>query len=59
MVGLLPGLLGLSMIVDRLRALFRDPSPTNVVLAGVVLLLVLGLAVLAKRRFSPEPERNP
>jgi uncharacterized membrane protein YdjX (TVP38/TMEM64 family) len=59
MVGLLPGLLGLGMIVDRLRALLRDPNPINVVLAGVVLLAVLGLAVLVKRRFRPAPERNP
>jgi uncharacterized membrane protein YdjX (TVP38/TMEM64 family) len=59
MVGLLPGLLGLGMIVDRLRALLRDPSPTNVALAGVVLVVGGGLAVVAKRRFHPEPERNP
>ncbi|HEX7597015.1 MAG TPA: VTT domain-containing protein, partial [Polyangia bacterium] len=59
MVGLLPGLLGLGMIVDRLRALLHDPSPTNVVLAGVVLLVVAGLVVLAKRRFRPEPESHP
>ena len=59
MVGLLPGLLGLGMIVDRLRALLRNPSPINVALAGAVLLVVLGLAMLAKRRFRPEPERTP
>lgn len=59
MVGLLPGLLGLGMIVGRLRSMFRDPNPTNVVLAGVVLLVVLGLAVLAKRRFRPRPEHSP
>ena len=59
MAGLLPGLLGLGMIIDRLRALLRDPSPTNVAVAGVVLVMVGGLAVLAKRRFRPEPERNP
>jgi uncharacterized membrane protein YdjX (TVP38/TMEM64 family) len=59
MAGLLPGLLGLGMIIDRLRALLRDPSPTNVAVAGVVLVMVGGLAVLAQRRFRPEPERNP
>jgi phosphatidylserine/phosphatidylglycerophosphate/cardiolipin synthase-like enzyme/uncharacterized membrane protein YdjX (TVP38/TMEM64 family) len=59
MVGLFPGLLGLGIIFDRLRVLLRDPSPTNVALAGAVLLVVAGVAVLAKRRFRPEPERSP
>jgi phospholipase D1/2 len=58
MVGLLPGLLGLGFVIDRLGALLREPSPTNVILALAALAAVAGLAVLAKRRFRPEREHD-
>jgi phospholipase D1/2 len=56
MVGLLPGLLGLGLIVDRLRALVREPSLVNVSVAVLALVGVVVLAVMAKRRFRPERE---
>ncbi len=56
MVGLLPGLLGLGMIVARLRALLSQPSPANAILAIIVVTAVVVLAVLAKRHFRPETE---
>ena len=52
-VGLLPGLLGLGVIVDSMRALLRHPSPVNITVALLVLTAVLGLSILAKRHFRP------
>ena len=52
LVGLLPGLLGLGVLVDRARAAIRDPSLLNVVIAVVVLLLGVGVGVLLKHRLG-------
>ncbi len=56
LVGLLPGLLGLGVVVDRLRALVREPSPLNIAVALLALAVLVGAGVLAKRRFRPRQE---
>lgn len=53
MVGMLPGLLGLGVVVSRMVELVRHPTPTNVLIAFGAVALVTALAVLSKRRFRP------
>jgi uncharacterized membrane protein YdjX (TVP38/TMEM64 family) len=48
-LGLLPGLVGLTVFADRLRDTLHDPHPTRLLLfAGVVALLVVLLAALRR-----------
>jgi len=49
-VGLLPGLLGLGVLVNRALAALRQPSALNVALALVVAAALASLGVLARRR---------
>jgi phospholipase D1/2 len=49
-VGLLPGLVGLGVVVDRLVAVLRRPSLFNVVAAIALLALVTVLGAILKRR---------
>ncbi|HEX2657549.1 MAG TPA: VTT domain-containing protein [Polyangia bacterium] len=51
-LGLLPGMLGLGVLVNRALAALRHPDPFNISVAVVVVLLLAGLGVLAKRRFG-------
>jgi phosphatidylserine/phosphatidylglycerophosphate/cardiolipin synthase-like enzyme/uncharacterized membrane protein YdjX (TVP38/TMEM64 family) len=53
MVGLLPGLLGLGILIDRILASIRQPSTINILVMILVLALALGLSLSLKRRFSP------
>jgi len=48
--GLLPGLLGLGVLVNRALAALRRPSALNVGLAMVVAAAVMALGVVARRR---------
>ncbi len=49
-IGMAPGILGISVLGERLLAVLKDPTPTSVgVLVGVVGLLV-GAATLLRRR---------
>jgi len=43
-IGLLPGTFVLTMLGDRMREVWRDPEPVNVVLVVLVIVLWLGLA---------------
>ncbi|HEY8927337.1 MAG TPA: VTT domain-containing protein, partial [Polyangia bacterium] len=49
-VGLLPGLLGLGVLVNRALAALRRPSAVNVALALIVAAALTALGVLARRR---------
>jgi uncharacterized membrane protein YdjX (TVP38/TMEM64 family) len=51
-LGLLPGMLGLGVLVNRALAALRHPDPFNISVAVVVVLALAGLGVLAKRRFG-------
>jgi uncharacterized membrane protein YdjX (TVP38/TMEM64 family) len=55
MVGLLPGLLGLGVVVDRLIAVQRRPSLFNIGAAIAVLAVVAAIAVIVKRRLAAPP----
>jgi phospholipase D1/2 len=59
MAGLLPGLLGLGLVVDRLLAVLRRPTVFNVTAAVVVLVLLLVLGTFLKRRLTAPPRRRP
>jgi phosphatidylserine/phosphatidylglycerophosphate/cardiolipin synthase-like enzyme/uncharacterized membrane protein YdjX (TVP38/TMEM64 family) len=49
MVGLLPGVLGLGMLTDRLLEVLRRPSAGNIALLAAVVLALGGLVVLLRR----------
>jgi len=60
MAGLLPGLLGLGLVVDRLLAVLRRPTAFNVTVAVVVIGLLLVLGTFLKRRLTaPARRRRP
>lgn len=49
-LGVLPGILGLSIFADRLGSTFRNPTPLNVaVLAAVMLVIVAAIEWLRRR----------
>jgi uncharacterized membrane protein YdjX (TVP38/TMEM64 family) len=50
-VGLLPGLVGLGVLVNRALAAVRHPTLANVLLALAILILAIGAGVGLKRRF--------
>ena len=52
MVGLLPGLLGLGVVVGRVLALFRRPSVANALVVGGLVAGLSVLGYLVKRRFA-------
>lgn len=54
MVGLLPGLLGLGVLVGRVLALLRRPSTSNVIAFAGVVVAVVGLTFWLRRRYRPE-----
>ncbi|HET6280984.1 MAG TPA: VTT domain-containing protein [Polyangia bacterium] len=50
LIGLLPGILGLTLFADRLAATLRNPRPWNLLVLGLVVIIVLaGLAWVRKR----------
>jgi uncharacterized membrane protein YdjX (TVP38/TMEM64 family) len=50
LIGLLPGILGLTLFADRLAETLRNPRPWNLlVLAGVVIVVLAALAWVRKR----------
>jgi phospholipase D1/2 len=54
LVGLLPGLLGLGVLVDRVLALLRQPTALNVgVTIALLALLVVGGTILKRRLTGP------
>jgi phospholipase D1/2 len=52
-VGMLPGLLGLGLVVGRVLAFLRRPTFENVVVAAVAAGGVTALTLYSKRRFRP------
>jgi uncharacterized membrane protein YdjX (TVP38/TMEM64 family) len=52
-VGLLPGLLGLGLVVDRVLATLRNPGPRNVAITIGAVALVGVTFLVAKRRVLP------
>jgi phosphatidylserine/phosphatidylglycerophosphate/cardiolipin synthase-like enzyme len=48
-IGLVPGVLVLTMVGDRLREVWRDPDPLNVLWFALVAVLWLGLAFVLQR----------
>jgi phosphatidylserine/phosphatidylglycerophosphate/cardiolipin synthase-like enzyme/membrane protein DedA with SNARE-associated domain len=59
LAGLLPGLLGLGVVVDRLLALLRRPTVLNVGVASALLALVIGAGAILKRRLTRPPRAPP
>ncbi|HET6151148.1 MAG TPA: VTT domain-containing protein [Polyangia bacterium] len=60
MAGLLPGLFGLGLVVDRLIAVLQRPSVFNVAAAVVMLALLAVLGAILKRRLTAPPRgRSP
>jgi uncharacterized membrane protein YdjX (TVP38/TMEM64 family) len=53
-VGLLPGLLGLGVVVARILAVLRNPTPTNLVVCLVVVVTLTLLVLLVRRRYRPD-----
>jgi phosphatidylserine/phosphatidylglycerophosphate/cardiolipin synthase-like enzyme/uncharacterized membrane protein YdjX (TVP38/TMEM64 family) len=53
MVGLLPGLIGLGVIVDRFLAVLRYPSAANVVVVVALVALLGWLGAMVRRRYAP------
>ena len=53
MVGMLPGLLGLGVLISRVFELVRRPSPKNIVIVIVAAGVLTALAVYSKHRFRP------
>jgi phosphatidylserine/phosphatidylglycerophosphate/cardiolipin synthase-like enzyme/uncharacterized membrane protein YdjX (TVP38/TMEM64 family) len=51
-IGLLPGTFVLTMLGDRMREVWRDPEPANVVLVVLVIVLWLGLAFVLQKLVS-------
>ena len=51
-VGLLPGMLGLGVLVNRAIAALRQPSLANMVTMAAVAAAVTTLAIVARRRFG-------
>ncbi|MEP6653593.1 MAG: VTT domain-containing protein [Myxococcales bacterium] len=54
-VGLLPGLIGLGVIVDRFLAVLRHPSAANVVVVVALMALLGWLGAIVRRRYAPAP----
>jgi len=53
MVGLLPGLLGLGVVVNRTLALFSRPTVFNVVAFAVVAGFMVAATLWVRRRYKP------
>lgn len=53
MVGLLPGMLGLGIVVDRVRATIGRPTPANIAVSLGVLAVLVAVTVVLKRRYRP------
>ncbi len=53
-VGLLPGLLGLGVVVTRVLATLRKPSPANIVISVLVVTGLTLLVLLVRRRYRPD-----
>jgi phospholipase D1/2 len=53
-VGLLPGLMGLGVVVTRILAALRKPSPINIVISILVASGLTLLVLLVRRRFKPD-----
>ena len=51
-VGLLPGMLGLGVLVNRALAALRHPSLANMGAVVAVAVMVTTLAIVARRRFA-------
>lgn len=52
LLGLLPGVVGLALLGDRLLAVLRDPTPPSVVILAALLLALAALCLLADRLVS-------
>jgi uncharacterized membrane protein YdjX (TVP38/TMEM64 family) len=48
-IGMLPGLLGLTVFMDRLVATIRDPGPTGIAVMALVAIGILAAAVTLRR----------
>lgn len=59
MVGLLPGLCGLGLVVDRTLALLARPNAVNVVVFAIIAAAVIGLSLWMRRRYRPAARRKP
>ncbi len=53
-IGLVPGILMLTLVGDRLMDALRSPSPTNLALLAVVLLALAVLGTLASKRLADD-----
>lgn len=53
-VGLLPGLLGLGVVVTRILAALRRPTPANVAISVSVVVGLTLLVLLVRRRYKPD-----
>ncbi len=58
MVGLLPGLLGLGVVVDRTLALLYKPTVFNVVAFALVAGIVVVVTLWVRRRYRPRHKGN-
>jgi uncharacterized membrane protein YdjX (TVP38/TMEM64 family) len=57
-LGLLPGIIAVTLLGDRLAELIRDPGPWTIVSAVALLLASITLIVLLRRRFARKTGRN-
>jgi uncharacterized membrane protein YdjX (TVP38/TMEM64 family) len=53
MVGMLPGLLGLGVLISGVFELVRRPSPKNIIIVIIAASVLTALAVYSKHRFRP------
>jgi phosphatidylserine/phosphatidylglycerophosphate/cardiolipin synthase-like enzyme/uncharacterized membrane protein YdjX (TVP38/TMEM64 family) len=49
LLGMLPGIVGIALVTDRALALVRDPSPTTIVVAALVLVVAAGALAITRR----------
>ena len=56
-LGLLPGVLGLTIFAHRLGSTLRNPHPTNLVALGVIAPAIIGALAWLRRRLARATRR--
>jgi phospholipase D1/2 len=57
-IGMLPGLLGLTVFVDRLVVTIRHPGPTGIAVMALVAIGIIGAAVMLRRWLEKRTTRD-
>lgn len=59
LLGVLPGILGLSVFADRLGSTLRNPTPLNIAVLAAVMLVIVGAIEWLRRRIARSTTNAP